>query len=74
MDRLLESLKLPRGDLLQSREALVEEALDATGRRIAYAEKSQRVLRRRPASLASAAAPARHSAGDAIANRRPPPC
>ena len=41
MDRLLDSLKLPAGDLLQSREALVEEALDATGRRIAYAEKPE---------------------------------
>ena len=41
MDRLLDSLKLPAGDLLQSREALIEEALDATGRRIAYAEKTR---------------------------------
>lgn len=40
MDRLLDSLKLPRGDLLQSREALVEEALDVTWRRIAYADKA----------------------------------
>ncbi len=40
MDRLLDSLKLPGGDLLQSREALVEEALDATWRRIAYADKA----------------------------------
>ncbi len=42
MDRLLASLKLPRGDLLQSREALIEEALDAIARRIAWAGRAGR--------------------------------
>ena len=42
MDRLLASLKLPRGDLLQSREALIEEALDAIARRITWAGRAGR--------------------------------
>lgn len=39
-DATMDRLKLPAGDLLQSREALIEEALDARrGRRIAWAGK-----------------------------------
>ena len=37
MDRLLDSLKLPRGDLLHSRQELIEEALALKESRIAYA-------------------------------------
>ena len=40
MDRLLDSLKLPRGDLLHSRQELIEEALALKERRIAYAGKA----------------------------------
>ena len=39
MDRLLDSMKLPGGDLLQSRQELVEEALALRERRIAHAGK-----------------------------------
>ena len=45
MDRLLDSLKLPKGDLLQSRRKLIEEALALKERRIAYANKTLRAAR-----------------------------
>ena len=45
MGRLLDSMGLPRGDLLQSREQLIEEALAHRERRIAYAGKSTKPRR-----------------------------
>ena len=45
MSRLLDSMGLPRGDLLQSREQLIEEALAHRERRIAYAGKSSKPRR-----------------------------
>ena len=45
MDRLLDSAGLPRQDLLQSREQLIEEALSHRERRIAYAGKPARPRR-----------------------------
>ena len=45
MDRLLDSLKLPKGDLLQSRQELIEEALALKERRIAYASKTSLAAR-----------------------------
>lgn len=45
MDRLLDSLKLPKSDLLQSRQELIEEALALKEGRIAYANKTPRAAR-----------------------------
>ena len=45
MDRLLGSAGLPKGDLLQSREELIEEALAHRERRIAFAGKAPKALR-----------------------------
>ena len=45
MDRLLDSLKLPKGDLLQSRQEMIGEALALKERRIAYANKTWRAAR-----------------------------
>ena len=45
MDRLLDSVGLPRGDLLHSREELIEEAVTRKGRRIAYKYKTPRMRR-----------------------------
>ena len=42
MDRLLGSAKLPRGDLLHSREELIEQALALKEGRIAYTNKASR--------------------------------
>ena len=41
MDRLLDSMKLPRRDLLQSRPELIEQALALRERRIAHADKTR---------------------------------
>ena len=41
MDRLLDSMKLPRRDLLQSRHELIEQALALRERRIAHADKTR---------------------------------
>ena len=45
MDRLLDSAGLPRGDLLHSREQLIEEAFAHRERRIAHARKSTKPRR-----------------------------
>ena len=45
MDRLLDSAGLPREDLLQSREQLIEEALALRERRIAHARKTAKPSR-----------------------------
>ena len=45
MDRLLDSMRLPREDLLQSREELIEEALAQRERRIAFAGKIAKTAR-----------------------------
>ena len=45
MDRLLATVGLPRGDLLQSREELIEEALAHRERRIAFASKTAKARR-----------------------------
>ena len=42
MDRLLDSVKLPRGDLLHSKEELIEQALALKEGRIAYTNKASR--------------------------------
>ena len=42
MDRLLASMGLPRGDLLQSREELIEDALAHRERRVAFVGKTAR--------------------------------
>ena len=49
MDRLLDSLKLPREDLLHSRQELIEEALALKARRLARAGKAPANPRARPA-------------------------
>ena len=41
MDRLLDSMKLPRRDLLQSRPELIEQALALRERRIAHVDKTR---------------------------------
>ena len=45
MDRLLDSVGLPTGDLLHSKEELIEEALARKERRIAYTNKTPRTRR-----------------------------
>ena len=45
MDRLLDSAKLPRGDLLHSREELIEQALALKEGCIAYTDKPPRARR-----------------------------
>ncbi len=45
MDRLLDSVKLPRGDLLHSKEELIEQALALKEGRIAYKGKTPRARR-----------------------------
>ena len=45
MNRLLDSMRLPREDLLQSREELIEEALAQRERRIAFAGKIAKTTR-----------------------------
>ena len=42
MDRLLDSVKLPRGDLLHSKEELIEQALALKEGRIAYSDRASR--------------------------------
>ena len=41
MDRLLDSMKLPRGDLLQSRQELIGEALALKAKQIAYKDATE---------------------------------
>ena len=41
MDRLLDSMKLPRRDLLQSRPELIEQALALRERRVAHVDKTR---------------------------------
>ena len=45
MNRLLDSMELPRGDLLQSREELIAEALAHRERRIAFTGKTAKARR-----------------------------
>ena len=45
MDRLLDSVKLPRGDLLHSKEELIEQALALKEGRIAYTSRTSRSRR-----------------------------
>ena len=45
MDRLLDSLTLPKGDLLPSRQQLIEEALTVRAGQVAYTDKAFRTRR-----------------------------
>ena len=48
MDRLLDSMKLPREDLFQTRQAMIEEALALREKRIAHSDKPSAARPLRP--------------------------